>query len=71
MDQEIETMGRCANILSCAMAAIKANETDDPEVLAGASLISLVHHVAKSRNISICEAKSVVYPLVAGFINKG
>ena len=71
MDQEIEALGRCSNILSCALTAIKANETDDPEILVGASLISLVHHVANSRNISVREAKSVVYPLFIGFINKG
>lgn len=71
MDEAVETMRRCANILSCALAAAGANETDDPEMLVGAALIALTSHVSTSSGLGRNEAQALVYSLVTDLIHQG
>jgi len=68
IEERMETMTRCANIISCALAAAWANETNDPETLVGAALVALSAHISTAKGISKNESTSLVYSLVESFI---
>ena len=68
IEERMETMTRCANILSCALAAAGANETNDPETLVGAALVALSAHISTANGISKNESTSLVYSLAESFI---
>lgn len=68
IEERMQTMTRCANIISCALAAAGANETNDPETLVGAALVALSAHIATAKGISKNESTSLVYSLVESLI---